>query len=142
VLLYFYILINNNLKGGNMPTAKKSANKANAKLSGAQAKFSASDIEENKIIASLSYIFILCLVPLMSKRKSGFAQFHARQGLTITVAWFVFWVIGIVPILGWLISFLGNLMLLVISIMGVIKTLDGQTWKIPYIYEWSKKWNL
>lgn len=125
-----------------MPPAKKSANKTNAKPSGAQAKFSADDVEDNKIIASLSYIFILCLVPLMLKRKSDFAQFHARQGLTITVAWFVSWVIGIVPILGWLVSFAANLALLVISIMGVIKTLDGQTWKIPYIYEWSKRWNL
>ena len=122
-----------------MPQAKKSAKKTGVK---SESKFDSSDIEDNKIIASLSYIFILCLAPLMLKRKSEFAQFHARQGLTITVAWFVFWVIGIIPVLGWLISFLGNLALLVISIMGVIKTLDGQAWKIPYIYEWSKKWNL
>ncbi|PIT93589.1 hypothetical protein COU00_03555 [Candidatus Falkowbacteria bacterium CG10_big_fil_rev_8_21_14_0_10_43_11] len=121
-----------------MPTAKKTT--ASGKKT--QTKFEAGDVEDNKIIASLSYIFILCLAPLMLKRKSEFAQFHARQGLTIAVAWFVFWVIGIIPVLGWLISFLGNLALLVISIMGVIKTLDGQTWKIPYIYEWSKKWNL
>ncbi|MEK7068092.1 MAG: DUF4870 domain-containing protein [Patescibacteria group bacterium] len=121
-----------------MPTAKKTT--ASSKKT--QTKFDPSDIEDNKIIASLSYIFILCLVPLLLKRRSDFAQFHARQGLTITVAWFVSWVIGIVPILGWLISFLANLALLVISIMGVIKTLDGQTWKIPYVYEWSKRWNL
>jgi len=122
-----------------MPQAKKSAKKTAAK---SEVKFNAGDIEENKIIAALSYIFILCLVPLLLKRTSEFTQFHARQGLTITVAWFIFWVIGIVPILGWLISFLGNLALLVISIMGVIKTLDGQAWEIPYIYQWSKKWNL
>ncbi|MFA6551142.1 MAG: DUF4870 domain-containing protein [Patescibacteria group bacterium] len=121
-----------------MAVAKKTA--ASGKKTGS--KFDANDIENNKIIASLSYIFILCLIPLLLKKKSEFAQLHARQGLTITVAWFVLWVIGVVPILGWLIAFFGNLALLVISIMGVIKTLDGQAWKIPYIYEWSKKWDL
>jgi len=103
---------------------------------------SSSDVEDNKIIASLSYIFILCLVPLFLKRKSAYAQFHARQGLTIAVAWFALWVIGIVPVLGWLIAFFGNILLMIVSIIGIIKALNGEEWKIPYIYEWSKKWNL
>jgi len=110
-------------------TTKKTANSSN-------------DIEDNKVIAALSYIFILCLIPLLAKRGSAFAQFHAKQGLTITVAWFIFWVIGIVPVLGWLIAFLGNILLLIISIVGIIKTLNGEKWKIPYIYEWSQKFNL
>lgn len=107
-----------------------------------KAKSGGNDVEDNKVIAALSYIFILCLVPLFLKRNSVFAQFHAKQGLTITVAWFVFWVIGIIPVLGWLISFLGSMLLLVVSIIGIIKTLNGEKWQIPYIYEWSKRWNL
>jgi len=125
--------------------AKKSNAKTGAKT-GASAKataaFDASDIEDNKIIASLSYIFILCLVPLLLQKKSVYAQFHARQGLTITVAWFALWVFGIIPILGWIVAFFGNILLLVVSIAGVIKTLSGEAWEIPFIYEWSKKWNL
>ena len=115
-----------------MPTKKTTAKPAS----------SSNDIEDNKIMASLSYIFILCLVPLLLKRKSKFAQFHARQGLTIAVAWFGFWVIGIVPILGWIIAFFGNILLLLVSIVGIIKTLNGETWEIPYIYDWSKKWKI
>lgn len=121
-----------------MPTKKSSAKKAAA----GEVSFTKKDIDENKTIASLSYIFILCLVPLMLKRDSAFAQFHAKQGLTITVAWFIFWIIGIVPILGWLISFVGTIALLIISIMGIIKTLNGEAWQVPYIYEYSQKWNL
>lgn len=118
-----------------MPTKKSNAKKSTR-------NFESADIEKNKIVAALSYIFILCLIPLLLKQNSPYAKFHAKQGLTITVAWFVFWMIGIVPILGWLIAFLGNIALLIISILGVIKTLDGKAWEIPYIYEWSKKWNL
>jgi len=126
-------------------STKKTNAKAGTKT-GATAKsattFDARDIEDNKIIASLSYIFILCLVPLLLQKKSAYAQFHARQGLTLTVAWFVLWMFGIIPVLGWIVAFFGNILLLVISIAGVIKTLSGETWKIPFIYEWSKKWNL
>ena len=104
-------------------------------------KFDAKDTENNKIIAALSYIFILCLIPLLLKKDSEFTQFHARQGLTIVVAWVLSWVISIIPIFI-IFSFLINIILLVVSILGVIKTLNGESWKIPFIYEWSKKWNL
>ncbi|MDP3899736.1 MAG: DUF4870 domain-containing protein [bacterium] len=118
-----------------MPTKKSNAKKA-------EQKFSNEDIEKNKVVSALSYIFILCLIPLLLKQTSPYAQFHARQGLTITVAFFIFWVIGIIPILGWMVAFFGNIALIIISILGVIKTLDGKAWEIPFIYEWSKKWNL
>lgn len=126
-----------------MPTKKTTSKKSKKSTSKKESlKFDAQDVESNKVIASLSYIFILCLLPLLLKRGSEFTQFHAKQGLTITVGWFVCWIFGIIPILGWLVAFLGNIALLVISIMGVIKTLDGKAWQIPYIYEWSKKFNL
>jgi uncharacterized membrane protein len=38
------------------------------------------------------------------------------------------------PILG--------LIMLVISIMGFYKALNGEQWEIPFIYEWSKKISL
>lgn len=121
-----------------MPAKKSSRTKA----VDAEVSFTQKDIDDNKTIASLSYIFILCLVPLILKQKSPYAQFHAKQGLTITVAWFIIWIIGIIPLLGWLISFVGTIALLVVSIVGILKTLNGEAWKIPYIYEYSKKWNL
>ena len=100
------------------------------------------DIEENKVIAAISYIFLLCLIPLLTKKQSKFAQFHAKQGLIITIIWFVIWIIGIIPVLGWILSFTADISLLVISVIGIIKTLDGEYWKIPYIYTLSKKVNL
>ncbi len=96
------------------------------------------DIEENKIIAAISYAWILFLVPLLGKRKSKFAQFHAKQGLVL----FILELIG--SLLMWFPVF-GQLLMLafvVISVIGIIKALNGEWWKIPYIYTWSKKINL
>jgi len=112
-----------------MPEVKKSSS-----ASGGKDK----DIEENKIIAALSYAWILFLVPLLGKRKSKFAQFHAKQGLVL----FILELIG--SLLMWFPVF-GQLLMLafvVISVIGIIKALNGEWWKIPYIYTWSKKINL
>lgn len=93
------------------------------------------DVEENKIIAALSYLWILFLIPLLLKRKSKFAQFHAKQGMILfvidVIASFFIWI----PIIGQLLF----VVLLIISIIGIIKAYSGEYWKGPFIYEWSQK---
>ena len=36
------------------------------------------DVEENKLIAAVGYLGILFLIPLLAKKDSPFAQFHAK----------------------------------------------------------------
>ena len=57
-----------------------------------------SDIQANKTVAALSYLWILFLVPLLLKRDSKFAQFHAKQGLVLFIIEFLVWI----PFIGWL----------------------------------------
>ncbi len=101
-------------------------------------KFDAKDIEENKYVAMLSYLGILFLVPLLMKKESPFAQFHAKQGLVLVIAWiigsFVFWV----PIIGWALA----IALFVVNVMAFVKTLSGEAWEIPYVKDAVKKLNI
>ncbi|MDO8592704.1 MAG: hypothetical protein Q7R92_02945 [bacterium] len=92
------------------------------------------DIEKNKSAAALSYVWILFLIPLLGKKHSKFCQFHAKQGLILFLLSFVAWF----PLVGWLIG----LAVIVISVMGIVKCLNGAWWKIPYLYNFSKKINL
>lgn len=96
------------------------------------------DVEDNKAIAALSYAWILCLVPLLGKRKSKFAQFHAKQGLVLFIAELVGSLLFWFPFFGQLLM----LIFVVVSILGIYKALSGEWWKIPYVYSWSKKFNL
>ena len=59
------------------------------------------DIELNKVTAALSYVGILCFVPLFLKRNSKFAQFHAKQGLLLFLVKIVGWIIFAIPFIGW-----------------------------------------
>jgi len=96
------------------------------------------DAEVNKNITVLSYVWILCLVPLLGKRDSKFAQFHAKQGLVLFILEIIASLLIWFPLFGQLFM----LLLIVVSVMGIIKTLNGEWWEIPFIYEWSKKINL
>ena len=92
------------------------------------------DIADNKVLAAFSYIWILFLIPLLLKKDSKFCQFHAKQGLILFLLSFITWF----PVLGWLIG----LAIIVVSVMGVVKTLAGEEWQAPFIYDLSKKINL
>ena len=105
---------------------------------GATQVFAAQDVADNKLVAALSYIGILFLVPLLVKRDSPFAQFHAKQGLVLCVAFFigsfVFWI----PLFGWI----AGLVLFVVDVMALIKTLSGEAWAIPVVKDVVKKLNI
>ena len=97
-----------------------------------------SDVEANKIIAALSYVWILFLIPLLGKRDSKFAQFHAKQGMVLFIIELIGGLVMWLPVFGQLLM----LALIVIAIMGIVKTLNGEWWEIPYVYNWSKKISL
>ena len=73
------------------------------------------DVEQNRAIAAVGYVSILCLLPLLLKRESAFAQHHAKQGLVLFGCAVALFVIAIIPVLGWLIWKFGSLAIFVFS---------------------------
>lgn len=98
-------------------------------------QFDAKDIAENKVMAALSYVGILVLVPLLAKKDSKFAQAHAKQGVITCIAAIL---IGWIPMIGWLLA----VVILVIDLIALISALQGKFWKIPLAYDLSKKLNI
>lgn len=100
--------------------------------------FDKKDIEANRYIALLSYLWILCLIPLFLKKDSPFAQAHAKQGLIL----FILEVIGVlvfwIPFIGWLLW----LALVVASLVGICQTISGRYFALPGLDKIRKKFNL
>ncbi len=96
------------------------------------------DIEENKVAAALSYVWILCLVPLFLKKNSKFCQFHAKQGLLLFIVEVIGMVIFPIPFLGWLLFIL----VVIFSILGVRAALAGEFWEMPILGKYTNKLNL
>jgi uncharacterized membrane protein len=94
----------------------------------------AKDIEDNKLWAILGYFGVLCLLPLLAKKESKFAQFHAKQGLVMLVGEFFVWV----PVFGWLLG----IAIFFLWIMGVYRALTGSMQPLPIVGELAGKINL
>jgi uncharacterized membrane protein len=95
------------------------------------------DIKENKIMAALSYLGILVLIPLLAKKESKFAQFHAKQGLVFLIVWVIGWFLLFIPVIGWLLW----IAIWILDIVALIQALMGKYWEVPVIGSIAKKFN-
>lgn len=92
------------------------------------------DVQKNKVLAAISYIYIVSLIVLLVKKDSPFAQFHAKQGFVLFVASLV---CGFVPVLGWAL----NIVVLVMAIIGIVSAAQGKWYKMPLVSQLAEKIN-
>ena len=92
------------------------------------------DSQEHRVTAALAYVLLLFLVP-MGKKDSPFCQFHAKQGIVLFVTWIVVSFFAWIPFIGWA----AWVSLLVINIMAIVKTLNGESWELPVIGKYAKQ---
>lgn len=105
-------------------------------------EFDNQDIQNNKIMAILSYFGILVLVPILAAKESKFARFHANQGLilcicsiavwlvisiiTSVLTWRLYWLISIISLVAWV-------GILILAIIGIINAANGKAKELPVI---------
>jgi uncharacterized membrane protein len=92
------------------------------------------DVEANKIFAVLAYLGILVLVPLLAKKESKFAMFHAKQGLVLLIGWIIGWLLSFV-----FIGFILDIVLIIFSIWGLINAATGKMVKLPLVGDLGEK---
>ncbi len=98
-------------------------------------KLASTDSDSN-LMAALSYVWILSVVMLIVKKDDEFVKFHAKQGTVL----FVVSVLGMV--LSPFILFLGPLIgviVVVLEIIGFIKALSGEWFKVPVVGDLAEK---
>lgn len=102
-----------------------------------------SSIDENKLWGILSYISLLCLIPLLTKKDNDFVYFHAKQGLVLFGAEIIVYIIssilrasiwswGVLSILNVVFTLL-NLGLVVLAILGIVNVIQNQKKELPLI---------
>lgn len=105
---------------------------------------------DRTLMIVLSYLWILALIPLLTKKDDSEVQWHAKNGLGILgaeiVVWLTFWIIGIalrnsmamgcglgaIQCAVWL-GFL------VLRILALVKGVSGQRFRIPVITDFAEK---
>jgi uncharacterized membrane protein len=90
------------------------------------------DAEKNKIVALLSYLGLLVIVPILAARESRFAMYHANQGLILLIIWVGLWFLSFIPLLN-LLTLIAWIFPVVLSIMGILNVLNGRMKPLPLL---------
>lgn len=91
------------------------------------------DVQNNKVMAVLAYLGILFLIPLLAAKESPYARYHTNQGLILFIFIFVCSILGVIPVLGWIIAIVGYIFWIVCAIMGIINAIGGKMKPLPLI---------
>jgi len=95
--------------------------------------------EQLNIMAIMSYIGVLCLIPILTKEKDEFVKFHTKQGLVLFAGEVATWTIfSIVPFLWFLANFLG-IFWLILSIVGIVNVTKKEKKEVPLIGKFAEK---
>lgn len=97
------------------------------------ADFDPYDVEHNKLLALLSYLNILFIVPLVAAPDSKFARFHANQGLVLFLFSLITKVVFAVPVVGWIVGAVFEVIIVIGLISGIINVLKGKAKELPVI---------
>lgn len=91
-----------------------------------------------KALAFISYLGILCLVPLIVNKDDEYVAFHARQGLVLWI-WGVLAIFALsVPVVGQFFFSASALAIMVFSIIGMVSVVLTKAWKFPLIGGWAE----
>jgi uncharacterized membrane protein len=85
-------------------------------------------------MAAMSYMGILCFVPLLTNKTDEFVYFHAKQGLVI-------WMWGVLAAFALHLPGIGKFLfsvlataVLAFSLIGLVAVLLNKAWKLPLIH--------
>lgn len=91
--------------------------------------------KEVLILAAMSYMSALCLVPMIKNKESSFVDFHVKQGV---VMWFleILATLGLCFLSSFGQSFFGffSMLLSFFSLIGIVSVAFSKKWRIIGIY--------
>lgn len=100
---------------------------------------------EGKNMAIIAYITIIGLIiafVMNNDKKNSFASYHIKQSLGMALTGLSLGIIGLIPILGWLINILGIFILLYMWVMGLMNAINEKESPVPILgkkyVEWFK----
>lgn len=98
-------------------------------------------------LGAICYVPFLVFVAIFAGGRTPFVSRHCRQGFALLLAeavglsfiWIIDGTLGRVPLIGFLVVILLRLafflVVLVVSVLGFVKAMFGEEWRIPYLDE-------
>jgi uncharacterized membrane protein len=98
-------------------------------------------VVEDKLLLVLCYLGLLAVIPYLVARGPGLLRFHARQGLALGLLGVICAGVALVPFIGF-VGHLGIALVFVLSILGIVKALSGESWRVPVAADLADRFQL
>lgn len=88
---------------------------------------------DERWFAALGYVPFVFFLPMIMKPQSRFCQLHAKQGLAMTVFFFLMTFVLLLPVIG---PFIGSFLFIIevgVIAIAMFQSLSGIPWKMPVI---------
>ncbi|MCK0157035.1 hypothetical protein MWU65_07570 [Cellulophaga sp. F20128] len=98
---------------------------------------------DGKNIAIIAYITLIGLIiafVMNNDKKNDFAKYHIMQSLGLAVTGLALGIVGLIPILGWIINVLGIFVLLYMWVIGLMNAINGKEKEVPFLGKNFKIW--
>lgn len=92
--------------------------------------------EANKTMAILACIPIVGLILMLVEKEDDFVRYMGAQ---FTILGAVQFVLAIIPVIGWMLSPLFAMVVVVAVIVGMVKASKGERFDLPLVSEWALK---
>ena len=94
------------------------------------------DAKTASIVCYITWIGFLIAV-ICGDKNDIFLKHHLNNALVIFIASIILSACAIVPFLGWIAAFAGDIFLLVCAIMGIVGALNGELKELPIISQFK-----
>ncbi|MGB5943037.1 MAG: hypothetical protein WBG71_09160 [Leeuwenhoekiella sp.] len=92
------------------------------------------------IVAYITIIGLIIAFVMNSDKKNAFASFHIRQSVGLVITGIALGLIGIIPVLDWIINILGIFVLIYMWIMGIVNAANGKEKTVPLLGDKYEEW--
>jgi uncharacterized membrane protein len=92
--------------------------------------------QDSNLMAALSYVWVLSVVMLVIKKDDEFVKFHAKQGTVLFVASVISWILALIV---WILGPILGIVILIGCIIGFIKAISGEKYKLPVVGDLAEK---
>lgn len=93
----------------------------------------------SKVLAVLSYLWILLVIPLVYRKSDGYVNYHMKQGLGLLFLWVILPFLLWIPVVGWVLGLVDLALVLILLVIGFDRAALGKERALPVIGKYCER---
>lgn len=95
--------------------------------------FTPEEMEEKKVMAILSYIGFLVIIPILQAKDSAYVRHHINQGIVLIGICFALNLLAFIPGIGFIIGIVASVVLIGGAGFNIFNIVNGKVLKVPVL---------